>query len=318
MGVPFPLSQRSRRKVCPACPSHEHRRLCEVRARRPVGPHFAESTAPPTGTASTGCCRSWTSTRSRRRCRSQEAAEGDEVTVLTVGPEQAAETRAQGAVDGRRQGRPRQRRRPARLGRARPPRWCWPRRSRRRHRVDLVLPAWRPPTARMSVVPAMLAERLGVPQVTFASRGHRRRRHGDDPPRRPTTATQTVEASPAGRGQRRRTRSASRATRRSRGSWRRRRSRCETLGLADLGVDAERGRSRRRLDGGRVRRRRGRRAQAGARSSRTRATGGASSPSSSRRRSSSEPTAPQGSPMAEVLVLVDHVDGGSASPPWSC
>ena len=45
-------------------------------------------------------------------------------------------------------------------------------------------PAWPPPTASMGVVPAMLAERLGLPQVTFASELTVERRHGHDPPRR--------------------------------------------------------------------------------------------------------------------------------------
>ena len=46
----------------------------------------------------------------------------------------------------------------------------------------------------MSVVPAMLAERLGLPQVTFASEVDRRRRHGDDP-RATRRGSETVEAS---------------------------------------------------------------------------------------------------------------------------
>ena len=52
-------------------------------------------------------------------------------------------------------------------------------------RVDLVVCGMASTDGAMSVVPAMLAERLGVPQAD-ASRAELdgRRRHGDDPPRR--------------------------------------------------------------------------------------------------------------------------------------
>ena len=58
--------------------------------------------------------------------------------------------------------------RPARHRRASAPRWCWPRRSRRAA-TTWSSPAWRRRTAPMGVVPALLAERLGVPQVTLLS-----------------------------------------------------------------------------------------------------------------------------------------------------
>ena len=54
---------------------------------------------------------------------------------------------------------------------------------------DLVSAAWPRPTARMGVIPAMLAERLGVPQVTLLSQGvasgtgHVERRRPTPPPR---------------------------------------------------------------------------------------------------------------------------------------
>ena len=52
----------------------------------------------------------------------------------------------------------------------------------------------------MSVVPAMLAERLGLPQVTFASELTVEGDVGDDPPRRRRRRRETVQASlPAAR-----------------------------------------------------------------------------------------------------------------------
>ena len=53
-----------------------------------------------------------------------------------------------------------------------PPPWCWPRpwrRSAPTRPSTSSCAAWPRPTASMSVVPAMLAERLDLPQVTFAS-----------------------------------------------------------------------------------------------------------------------------------------------------
>ena len=61
-----------------------------------------------------------------------------------------------------------------------PPRWRWPRRSRTVEYDLVILAAASPPTPAMSVVPAMLAERLGLPQLTFATLGRGRRRHGHD------------------------------------------------------------------------------------------------------------------------------------------
>ena len=72
----------------------------------------------------------------------------------------------QGAADGRRPGRPRRRRRDRRLGRRSPPRWCWPRRSRSsapRRRSTWWSCGMASTDGAMSVVPAMLAERLGLP-----------------------------------------------------------------------------------------------------------------------------------------------------------
>ena len=50
--------------------------------------------------------------------------------------------------------------------------------------ADLVLTGMASTDGTMSVVPAMLAERLGLPQVTLASELDRRRRHRHHPPRR--------------------------------------------------------------------------------------------------------------------------------------
>ena len=88
---------------------------------------------------------------------------------------------------------------------------------------DLVLTGMASTDGTMSVVPAMLAERLGLPQVTFASEltiagtTVTMRRDGD-------AASETVVATmrPWSRSP---TRSTNRATPRSRGSWRPRRSR---------------------------------------------------------------------------------------------
>ena len=142
------------------------------------------------------------------------------------------------------------------------------------------------------------------PAADLRREGRRRRLDGPDPapdrvrPRR-------------GRGVRPRRscrwsrRSTSRATRPSRGSWRPRRSRSPRSPWP-TSASTPRGRPGRRVDEGRrghARARRGPRA----RSSRTRATAAYSWPTSSRRRSSSEKDGRH--PMAEVLVLVEHVDG---------
>ena len=100
---------------------------------------------------------------------------------------------------------------------------------------DLVITGMASTDGGMSVVPAMVAERLGIPQVTFAGSltidgsTVRIEREGD-------ASTEVVEsrsppwsASP--------TRSTTPATPPSRGSWPRRRSRSQTWSLADLGVD---------------------------------------------------------------------------------
>ena len=78
---------------------------------------------------------------------------------------------AQGAVDGRRQGDPRARRRRCTARTRWRRRSRWPRRSARLRGFDLVLLGSESTDARMSVVPAMLAERLGLPQLTFARQG---------------------------------------------------------------------------------------------------------------------------------------------------
>ena len=96
-------------------------------------------------------------------------AHGGEVTILTMGPERAERVDPQGAVDGRRQGRAPDRRRPGRVGRAWPPR----RRSPRvlsRIGFDVVILGSESTDARMGVMAAMLAERLGVPQLSYASK----------------------------------------------------------------------------------------------------------------------------------------------------
>ena len=89
---------------------------------------------------------------------------------------------------------------------------------------DLVILGSESTDARMGVMAAMLAERLGVPQLSFASKvdidgtAHLRSTG------RPTTAT-TGSRPACPRWSAWSRRSTSRATRRSRGSWRRRRSR---------------------------------------------------------------------------------------------
>ena len=98
---------------------------------------------------------------------------GGEVTLLTMGPERRRRGHPQGTVDGRRRGRPRGRRLPARsdalatsevlakaLGTL-----SW----------DLVILGSESTDARMSVIPAMLAERLGAPAADVRLHDHRRR-----------------------------------------------------------------------------------------------------------------------------------------------
>ena len=164
----------------------------------------------------------------------------------------------------------------------------------------------------MGVVPAMLAERLGLPQVTFASELTVEGRHGHDPPRRRRRVARPIEASlPAlvsVTDQINEPRYPS-----FKGIMAAKKKPVETWALADLGVDADAGRPRRRLDQGRVvhrapaahagpdRHRRGRRRHEARRVPR-RAEVHLSRPT---------PQPQQGDPhaMAEVLVLVDHVDG---------
>ena len=77
----------------------------------------------------------------------------------------------------------------------------------------------------VAVMPALLAERLGIAAADRRPQAHRRGRDGDGSSGRPRTATgrwrpRCRRSCPSG------TPSTSRATPRSRGSWRRRRSRC--------------------------------------------------------------------------------------------
>ena len=159
----------------------------------------------------------------------------------------------------------------------------------------------------MSVVPAMLAERLGLPQVTFASELTVEggtvtiRRDGDAASE---TIAATLPALVSVTDQINEPRYPS-----FKGIMAAKKKPVEQWSLADLGVDADAGRPRRRLDQGRVvhpapparagpdRHRRGRRRHQARRVPR-RAEVRLSRPSQRR-----EPT------MAEVLVLVDHVDG---------
>ena len=114
----------------------------------------------------------------------KEAAEGDvEVTVLTVGPEQAADAIRKALQMGADKGVHVSDEAIAgsdalatslvlaeAIGKIGGP--------------DLVLSGMASTDGSMSVVPAMLAERLGLPQVTFASELDRRGRQVTDPPRR--------------------------------------------------------------------------------------------------------------------------------------
>ena len=132
----------------------------------------------------------------------------------------------QGAADGCRPGRPRRRRRDRRLRLPSPPRWCWPRPRSRRSATpyDLVMCGMASTDGSMSVVPAMLAERLGLPQVTLASVVEAPGRPGPDQARR-RHRDRGHRAARCRWCSRSPTSPARRATRRSRGSWRRRRSR---------------------------------------------------------------------------------------------
>ena len=103
--------------------------------------------------------------------------------------------------------------------------------------VDLVVTGMASTDGTMGVVPAMLAERLGPARSDVRLRADRRGEHGHDPSRR-RRLDADHHGHAAGRSCRSPTRSTSRATPRSRGSWRRRRSRSSSGRLADLGVDA--------------------------------------------------------------------------------
>ncbi len=96
-----------------------------------------------------------------------EAGDG-EVTVLTVGPERRRRRGPQGAADGRRRRRPRRGRRDPRLRRLRDV--ADPGQGDREARLrPACSSAWRSTDAGLGVVPTLVAERLGLPAVTFAS-----------------------------------------------------------------------------------------------------------------------------------------------------
>ena len=153
-------------------------------------------TTPRTGWASTGCSASSTSTPSRRRSswpRPRRNGGESSVTVLTVGPEQAETAirkslqmgadKAVHVKDDALHGSD-----------AIATSLVLAQAIEKIGRPDLVLTGMASTDGTMSVVPAMLAERLGLPQVTFASEltvadGQATiRRDGD-------TSTETVTAS---------------------------------------------------------------------------------------------------------------------------
>ena len=230
-------------------------------------------------------------------------AHGGEVTVLTMGPEQGRPRRS-----ARRS--PWAPTRPSTSSTTRctaPTRWRrptrWPR-SLGTIGFDLVILGSESTDARTGVLAAMLAERLGVPQLTCANKVDVDGSHDHD------RAAHRLRLRP-GRGARCRPscsassrRSTSRATRPSRGSWRRRRSRSQTLTVADVGIDAGQVGPRRRASevvdfaaappraGGHDRQGRGRRRREDRRVPRVQEVH-----LRGRRQ------------MAEVLVLVEHVDG---------
>ena len=115
-----------------------------------------------------------------------EAAGEGEVTVVTVGPEAAADAIKKSLQMGAAQGRPRPRRRDRTAPTPSPPRSSSPRPSKKATdgSPDLVLTGMSSTDGVMGVVPAMIAERLGLPQVTYASELTVVDGDGHDPPRR--------------------------------------------------------------------------------------------------------------------------------------
>ena len=93
-------------------------------------------------------------------------ANGGEVTVLTAGPRPRHRRHPQGAVHGRRQGRPRQRRGAARLRRDPDRMGASPARSGTVEGVELVIAGNEATDGRVGAVPAIIAEYLGLPQLT--------------------------------------------------------------------------------------------------------------------------------------------------------
>ena len=153
-----------------------------------------------------------------------EAGEG-EVTVVTVGPDAGCRRDQEGPADGRPQGRPRQGRRDPRLRRhrdvARPRRGgqedpADARPRHHRHGLDRRHDGRRPGDARRATRPAAGDVRVRADR--------RRRRHRHDPPRRRRLDADDRRPR-CRRSCRSPTRSTSRATPPSRGSWPRRRSR---------------------------------------------------------------------------------------------
>ena len=98
-----------------------------------------------------------------------QEAHGGEVTVLCMGPDAATETIRKALSMGADKADPRRRRRAARLGRGGHVAGAGEgAREGDDATFDLVMLGSESSDARMSVVPAMLAERLGLPQLTFA------------------------------------------------------------------------------------------------------------------------------------------------------
>ena len=177
---------------------------------------------------------------------------------------------------------------------------------------DLVMTGMASTDGIMGVVPTMLAERLGLPAVTFASEltvgdGTVTVRRDDD------AASQTIEATlPAlvsVTDQINKPRYPS-----FKGIMAAKKKPVDTWSLADLGIEPSAGRARRRVDQGRVVSPRARRVRR-ARSSPTRATAARSSPRSSPSTSSSDRlTAPLSSAGKEIRTPWLKYSSSSTTP----
>ena len=142
-----------------------------------------EATTPSTGWVSTGCCPSSTSTPSRQALKIREDAGDDsEIVVVTMGPDEARAAILKSLQMGADAGV--HVHDDAIHGSDAVATSLVLAKAIEQQQADLVICGMASTDGSMSVVPAMLAERLGLAAGDVRVRGHGRRRQGQDPSRR--------------------------------------------------------------------------------------------------------------------------------------